>query len=247
MHLSIIGPGRLGSSLAQLLREAGWRIDLLGRRDRYDLATPIVLTVPDHAITLVASCISVGNIVLHTSGATDVNPLRPHRPAGSFHPLMTFPGPDVAIPPLLDVPAALAGDTSAIQLGRDIAAALGMRPFAVPGDRRLYHASAVIAGNFATVLLAEASEVLIAAGVPRSRASNILAPLALASLRNASINPATAITGPAARGDQHVLAEHRAALTEAGLGHIVALYDDLSNRASALALSNHSVSGRPEE
>ena len=68
---------------------------------------------------------------------------RTHRPAGSLHPLQSFPGPEVAGPPGRGVPAAVAGDPEAVSAATQIALDLGMRPFEVPGDRRLYHLAAV--------------------------------------------------------------------------------------------------------
>ena len=74
--------------------------------------------------------------VLHASGALDHQVLRPHRPAGSLHPLQSFPGPDVALPPLDGVPAAVAGDEAAVEVATRMAEGLGMVPFRVSGDRR---------------------------------------------------------------------------------------------------------------
>src|SRR5690606_24106560 len=138
--------------------------------------------------------------VLHCSGALPVDILRPHQPAGSLHPLMTFPGPALGLPALDGVPAAIDGDPEALAFATALVASLGMRPLRVTGDRRLYHAAAVIAGNFATVLLAHASEALAAAGVPADQAGEALLPLALESLRSAASDPAARLTGPVARG-----------------------------------------------
>ena len=117
------------------------------------------------------------------------------------------------MPDLTRVPAALAGDAEALAMGHRLAEVLGMRAFEVPGSRALYHCSAVMAGNFATVLLAEASRVLVAAGVPASEAPGILAPLAMASLGNAVEDPRAALTGPVARGDHQTLDAHREEVT----------------------------------
>lgn len=144
---------------------------------------------------------------------------------------MTFPGPD-RLPDLTGVPAALDGHPEARAAGEVIAKALGMRPLEVPGDRRLYHAAAVLAGNFSTVLLHEASRTLAAAGVPLSEAPGLLAPLAMQSLRNAvEHGPAASLTGPAARGDVTTLQGHRDALVAAGLADIVDLYDPATRAA----------------
>lgn len=231
MDIVILGPGRLGRSLAHLLRGTDWSVTLVGRNQPVPDGLPVLLTVPDTAIAAVARSLPGGRPILHCSGAADVSVLRPHAPAGSFHPLMTFPGPEVALPDLDGVPAALAGDRECIELGRALATTLGMDPLEVPGDRRLYHAAAVMAGNFATVLLAEAATVLEQAGVPRDRAAAALAPLALASLRNASTDPAAALTGPAARGDHATIQTHLTALADHDLDDSARVYEVLNAAA----------------
>lgn len=234
MRVAILGPGRLGRSLSVLLGRAGVQVHLLGRGEAVPQVDVALLAVPDARIAEVAAALPAGPVVLHTSGASPVDPLRPHRPAGSFHPLMTFPGPEVSLPDLAGVPAALAGDPEAVDAGRWLAARLGMTPLLVPGDRRLYHAAAVMAGNFATVLLAEAAGVLSHAGVPADEARRALIPLAIQSLRNAASDPAAALTGPAARGDHGTIAAHRAALAEAGLADPLALYEALDRATRRL-------------
>jgi len=233
MRIGIVGPGRLGRSLAILLERAGHLVATSGRHG-WPEADVVLLTVPDGAIAEAAARVQGTPVLLHCSGACRVDVLRPYRPAGSLHPLMTFPGPEVALPDLTGVPAAVAGDSAAVAAATSVATSLGMRPFLVPGDRRLYHASAVMAGNFATVLLAEAARVLTAAGVPAAEAPSILAPLAVQSLRNASDDPSTALTGPVARGDEATIERHRRALADAGLADVVALYELLTAHARRL-------------
>lgn len=232
-HVLIVGPGKLGRSLAYALRARGVDVRMVGRGAAIPAAPLTMLTVPDRAIHEVALLAPSGGILLHSSGATEVEALRPHRPAGSLHPLMTFPDPDLAPPRFEGVPAAVSGDAEARSAARWLATLLGMRPFEMEGDRRLYHAAAVLAGNFATVLLAEAAAVLAAAGVPADEAPALLAPLCLASVQNAArLGPAAALTGPVARGDTDVIAAHRAAL--AALPDRLATYDALL--AAALRL-----------
>lgn len=235
MRIAILGPGRLGRSLALLLARAGHDVHLHGREGLP--ATPVdvvLLTVPDAALPGVAAQLPAGTVALHTAGALPVDVLRPHAPAGSLHPLMTFPGPEVALPDLRGVPAAVDGDPAALATARGLCADLGLEPFTVPGDRRLYHAAAVLSGNFGTLLLAEAARALTAAGLPADRAGELLLPLATASLRHAARSPARALTGPAARGDDATVAAHRRALAEAGLDDLAALYDTLTERVRAL-------------
>ncbi len=226
MQIGIVGPGRLGRSLARLLRETGAEVDLVGR-ERPPRGAVVLLTVPDDRIEEAARALPPGPIVLHCSGTAPVDALAPHHPRGSFHPLMSFPGPHQT-PDLTGVPAALAGDPEALRAGEALARRLGMTPLRVPGDRRLYHAAAVFAGNFATVLLAEASALLAAAGIDPAEAPQLLAPLALRSIRNAAeVSPRAALTGPVARGDHNTVEQHRQAMADAGLQDQLHLYDAL--------------------
>lgn len=236
MQIAIVGPGRLGRSLATLLPGAGHRVTLHDRR--LDLPAQIDLiwlTVPDRSLSDVARALPEGPPVVHASGVSDLTVLKPHPRRASLHPLMTFPGPEIALPSLDGVPAAVdASDPSLLTTVEALARSLGLTPVRVPGDRRLYHAAAVMAGNLATVLLAEAGRALEAAGVPAQDARAMLAPLAQASLRNAVGRPAAALTGPVARGDTSTLDGHRDALRQAGLTDLLPLYDDGMSRAARI-------------
>jgi predicted short-subunit dehydrogenase-like oxidoreductase (DUF2520 family) len=231
MYVGIIGPGRLGSSLAQLLRQAGHRV-VMTRDDALPTDVEVaILTVPDGAISTVSDLLAQGPIVLHCSGATDLQPLSAHRHIGSMHPLMTFPGPQVALPDLRGVVAAIDGNAAGLDAARQLAESLGMRPVHVTGDRRLYHAAAVLAGNGATILLAEAVRLLVAAGVQHDVAADMLAPLVIRSVINAPPDPIATLTGPAARGDLQVLRGHNTAMKEAGLDDIARLHQSINEHA----------------
>jgi len=236
MQIGIVGPGRLGRSLAHLWAQAGHSVQVFGR-NVLPTGEVLVLTVPDAQLNAVAQGIPPGPVVLHCSGAKDLRVLAPHTRIGSFHPLMSFPGPEVHLPTLKGVPAAISGTPEAKAIAEKLANDLEMIPVEVPGDRRLYHAAAVMAGNFATVLLADAAEVLAHTGVSYEQALRMLLPLAQASLANAVEGPAKALTGPVVRGDQATLDAHREALREAGLLEHAHLYDQLTARAEKLLKS----------
>ncbi len=237
MHVALVGAGRLGRSLALLWSRAHHHTTLCGRGVPIPASADVImLTVPDRSLPELARQLAGDERpVLHCSGARDLEVLEPIRRRGGLHPLMTFPGPEVALPELEGVPAAIAGsDAQVLELARDLALALGMRPVVVPGDRRLYHAAAVIAGNFSTVLLGIAARVLTGAGVPADEAPAMLVPLALTSLRNASIDPAAALTGPVARGDEVILAAHRQAMSEYGMEDLLSWFDEMVVQAKEL-------------
>ena len=235
MDVAIVGPGRLGRSLDTLLRAQGVSVALCARGERVPAADVTLLTVPDGAIAAVAKELAPGRVVLHCAGSLGVEALRPHRPAGTLHPLMSFPGPEVSIPDLRGVGAAVSGDPEACQLAETLCAHLGLIPLTITGDRRLYHAAAVLAGNFATVLLADATRLLVAAGADPEHAASTLAPLALASIRGALPEPISGLTGPAARGDLVTIAAHREALSSGGFSALLRSYDALTERAKSLA------------
>lgn len=230
MDIGILGLGRLGRSLVPLLRNAGHTVQTWTRDQPLPEAELLWLMVRDDAVAEVAALIPPGSILLHASGSLDVDVLRPHRPAGSLHILQSFPGPEVGVPPLQGVPAAVSGDPDAVSAATLIAQSLGLEPVHVPGDRRLYHAAAVLAGNFATTLLGEGARALVEAGVDPEFACRMLAPLALASIEQAAeLGPAAALTGPFPRADKQTVAAHLNAL-ETTLPDLVALYQELGTR-----------------
>jgi len=232
MDVALIGPGRLGRSLAILLPAAGHRVLLVGRGEAIPACDLVWITTPDRALEAVARQLPPGVPALHSAGSRGADALAPHAPSGLLHPLMTFPGPELGLPSLAGVGAAIAGDPPAEACARQLAGDLGMVPFPAPREPALYHAAAAIAGNYIPVLLAEAARVLAAAGV--SNGTALLAPLAIESLHNAVRAPDRALTGPAARGDLDTLARHREALRAADLSEVSLLADALAERALAL-------------
>jgi len=229
-----MGMGRLARTIAPALAAAGHRVDPWRRGDPQPRAEVCLITVSDDAIADVAAWLEPGPVVLHTSGGRDHGVLRPHRPAGSLHPLQTFPGPELGSPPLRGVPAAVAGDPEARRVARQLATDLGLQPFEVPGDRRLYHAACVLAGNFTTVLLAEAARLLDSAGVDAGiPPAELLLPLLRTAADNAERHgPDAAITGPAIRGDQATVDGHIDALARSH-PELLPLYRALHARAAA--------------
>jgi len=235
MHIGIIGPGRLGRSLARLFEKKKCVVSLTGRELRLPTVDVRILTVPDRAIRKVAVALPIGTPTLHCSGALGLAELEPHTPIGTLHPLMTFPGPELGMPEERPVPAAISGDAAGIVYARKLAHLLDMVPFDVPNDRRLYHAAAVLSGNFSAVLLAEAAAILSDAGIPKDQAMSLLAPLTIQSIRNATADASLALTGPAVRGDRATSESHCAALREVGRSETSRLYELLAQQAIKLS------------
>ncbi len=215
MHtLRVIGAGRAGQSLARALERAGWRIDgLLGRGDDVGGAAGgvdlLVIATPDAAVADVAAAVEpvADTVVAHMAGSLGLDVLAPHARRASVHPLVSLPDPELGARRLADKAwFAVAGDRFAVE----VVASLRGRSFTVDDEHRAaYHAAASIAANHLVALLAQVERIAARVGVP----FEAYVDLARATLDNVAVlGPATALTGPAARGDAATLEHHLAAL-----------------------------------
>ncbi len=206
----MVGRGRLGTALADALKDAGYEVDgPLGRGADGDGADLVLLCVPDGEIAAAAAHVAGGRLVGHCSGATALAVLEPHE-AFSLHPLMTVTAAGARFD---GAGAAIAGRTDrALAAARRLALDLRMHPVEIAdADRVAYHAAASVASNFLVTLEAAAERLAATAGVDRA----LLAPLVRASLENwAAFGPQRALTGPVARGDEATVARQRSAVAE---------------------------------
>lgn len=246
--IALIGRGRLGTALAAEASAAGLDVRLAGRDGVSGAcagAELALLCVPDSEIEpacgTVAELASPPPLVAHTSGATGLEALERARRAGcetfSLHPLQTVPEGERR---LAGAPAAISGSgEAALEAGRALAKALGMRPFELPDEgRAAYHAAASIASNFLVALEESATELLAAAGLPDGR--ELLAPLVLRTAANWADRGGAALTGPIARGDEATVARHLAAIDELA-PELRPLYRELAERTQALAQRGQAV------
>lgn len=250
MRVALLGPGRLGRTLAILLPAAGVEAVPWARGEPIPRADVYWLTVRDTAIAEVARLLPVDAIALHASGARGPEALGERAERGLLHPLMTFPGPEVGIPSLVGVGARIAGSAAAVASAQAIARALGLVPFTLDGDPRAYHAAATVASNHLAALFLQSVEILTRAGLPAAEARQHLLPLAIESVRRVADAGALAITGPAARDDVATEAAHRAVLFPSE----ILLYDRMSEAIRALRaadaapdLESRSASGALDE
>lgn len=202
--IHIIGTGRAGGAIRARLRERG--LTVTDGREVEPAADLVILCVPDSAIREVAAAVEIGPWVAHVSGATRLASLAPHEFRFSVHPLQTLStsrGPDQ----LDGAWGAVSGDNpGALKRARWLAETLGLRPFEVAeADRALYHAAAVMGGNFLVTLHRAASRLLDEVGVP---------PDAIIPLMRRTIENEFELTGPIARGDWATVEAHLAALEE---------------------------------
>ncbi|SEC29129.1 Predicted oxidoreductase, contains short-chain dehydrogenase (SDR) and DUF2520 domains [Nocardioides exalbidus] len=177
----------------------------------------LLLTVPDDMLSNVVTVLSdsgairAGQVVVHTSGRHGLAVLEPARRVGArtiaMHPAMTFTGTDVDLPRLAGCVFGTTADEADRELTESLVADLGGRPMWVPEDRRtLYHAGLAHGANHLVTLVAEAMEILSAAGADDPAAT--LRPLLNAALDNALDHGDAALTGPIVRGDVETVRAH---------------------------------------
>jgi predicted short-subunit dehydrogenase-like oxidoreductase (DUF2520 family) len=223
MRYVIVGTGRVGTSMAAWLARFGHdvatlshaaaRADPAGARAALAAADIVAAAIPDGALAGWAGTnreALEGRLAIHFSGALAVAGL------WSYHPLFSFPR------------TALPGevmDRIALQAGAPpLAAVFPGAPnpeFTVPdADRALYHALAVLSGNFAAHLWNEAARIFAERFVlPPEK---VLAPYLAGIVDRFAESPLDSLTGPVARRDEATVAANLAAL--AGEPRLAALY-----------------------
>lgn len=235
--------GRHGAAARTAVRDAGINIPTYELED-LPQADLWLLAVADDGIADVADQIAAlsrdPSFAVHFSGyhlAAQMNALEGWSLA-SAHPNLSFANPDVAAAEFAGTFVGLEGDDPACVTAASLMSALGAECFRIGATAKpLYHAAAVIANNFPVVLQALAREAWAEAGVPEEVARHLGPSLLRAASRNLRhLEPAEALTGPAARGDTGVVQVETAALGEwrADAGE---LYAELSRLAARLKVS----------
>jgi predicted short-subunit dehydrogenase-like oxidoreductase (DUF2520 family) len=233
-----VGPGRAGTAVALALAGRGWRpvavagrtVDAASTQEAaarlgaraVDVADAgrdvdlVVVAAPDSAIADAAAALAPSlrpsALVIHLSGALTLHELdgvllsRPDVEVGSLHPLQSLPSGDTGRHRLAGSWCAVDGSPRVERL----ALSLGMRPFRIdPADRVRYHATACVASNHLVALLGQVERLAASAGVP----FEAFLPLVRGTVENvAELGPATALTGPVARGEHETVARHVDAL-----------------------------------
>lgn len=233
--IAIIGPGRVGGSLARALDASGATVTLAGRDTPVPDADVVIVAVPDAELDAV-----VGSLIralpdrttlAHTCGSAGLTPFAGRGRVGVFHPATPIP---TGATPLRDVYVAIGGDDPGRRVLRALADRIGARSFEVADDAWVrYHAALVHASNHLVALAADAAALL-------GDAQPTLVPLLEATVANiARLGPGDALTGPISRGDVATIRQHLAALPDP----IGASYRANGRRALALAVSTGRLDG----
>ena len=255
----VVGAGRAGRGLARAFRVSG--IDVVGLHGRREERTPDAVTagtLPSDLRKATAIIVAVrdaqldealGEIaaaetdrraaVLHASGSAEPKGLGALRaaghPCGTFHPLVPIADPARAAELFKGAWIGVDGDAPAIATADRLAGRLGAHTLRIPpGEKARYHAAAVLASNFPTVLATLAALLLTDAGVPPHESWDAVRSLMRGAVLNLDTDtPLAALTGPVVRGDAETVRRHLAALE--GAPELRRVYVELSRAAVEIA------------
>lgn len=204
--------------------------------------------IPDVAFDRLAVC--------HASGMHTAAVLEPLRKRGavvfSFHPLQTFPR-DFAVraivPHARGIVYGVDGPAGGVRMARRLSRALGGKCVLIPPDLRvLYHAACVAASNHLTTMLWVVQRMYDRLQVKGVGFYPMFGPIVEASLANiARTSPASALSGPIARGGIDTVAGHFEALRRS-LPSLIPYFAAVSVETVHLASAKGSLDpGREDE
>jgi predicted short-subunit dehydrogenase-like oxidoreductase (DUF2520 family) len=182
-----------------------------------------------------------GRMLAHASGRFGVGVLEPAVRLGALplalHPVMTFTGRTDDIDRLSGTCFGVTAPDVLRPVAEALVIEMGGEPvFIREQDRDLYHAALASAANHLITLVAQAADLLRAAGAQDP--ARLLEPLLTASLDNALRFGDAGLTGPVARGDADTVAAHVRALeaTPAATPTAVAAYVAMARLTADRAL-----------
>lgn len=248
-RIVMIGAGNVATHLAHALDNVGSVVQVMSRdiahasrlastlRDAVAVDTPeavatdadlYVIAVNDDSIAPLAGMLDCTHGTwVHTSGSVPMSVFEGRaRRYGVLYPLQTF-SRDMAVE-MSEVPFFVEGsDDSTAREIHDIAGAMSRTVYYADSElRRRLHVAAVFACNFTCQLWAEADALLGEAGLPFST----LLPLIGATFDKVkTVSPREAMTGPARRGDRHIVETHKEMLDSDRRGIYAMLSERIMN------------------
>ncbi len=203
----------------------------------------VLLGVPDDAIGSVvgelaaAGVVSEGQYVVHPSGMHGTAVLSPAAERGALvaaiHPAMAFRGHYSDVGRLYGCAMGVTAAPELHDFVEGIVHDLGGNPVWIAEENRaLYHGALAHGVNHLVTVIAQATQLLRAAGIPDPSA--VLGPLSQHALTDSIAHGDAALTGPIVRGDAQTVAAHLDAVSLAApavLPSYVALYEATVERA----------------
>ena len=221
--------------------------------DVVERAELVLLTVPDDVLADLVSGLAAtgawqsGQLVVHTSGRYGWRVLDAAVAAGAIplalHPAMTFTGTSLDLARLVDCCFGVTAPGPVLPIAQALVVEMGGEPVVIEEEMRpLYHAALAHGANHLVTLVAQALEMLRAAGV--ATPDRVLGPLLAAALDNALRRGDEALTGPVSRGDAGTVSAHLAAIAATGLPGAVDAYRSLARQTADRSLASGRL--RPE-
>ncbi|MFT5571863.1 MAG: putative short-subunit dehydrogenase-like oxidoreductase (DUF2520 family) [Cryomorphaceae bacterium] len=232
-RVTIIGKGKVGQSIAQLLLRSAYEITVFDRDideqlDFLAQAELVLLTVNDDDIEGLCEKLSrhfaKGSTIAHCSGSLGSDVLSSAKQNGCFiasaHPLNTFPN----LPSSLQTFASTKhgtflyseGDAQALELLQPVFQSIGFNTVVLESAAKpAYHAACVFACNYLTVLMDLSLQSAEAASLDRDKFWRAIQPLLASTLHNINVHGTVhALSGPIARGDVQTVTSHLASLSK---------------------------------
>lgn len=238
MNIALIGRGRVATHMGKALLQAGHQLTSVNSRTLAELpqhADIYIIAVKDSALQEVIQHLcsrlqtstpsfkegmGVGcpPLLVHTAGSMPLSVFDGYDcHAGVLYPMQTF-SMDREVN-FREIPLFIEGADPRI---RAVAESLSAHVYELStADRKYLHLAAVFACNFANHCYTLAADVLARKGLP----FDVMLPLVDETARKVhELHPTEAQTGPAARGDQNVMAAQSALLD----GRLQAIYNLMS-------------------
>ena len=220
-------------------------VPLVTPAEVFEQADLVLLAVPDDALPglveglVETGAVRTGQLVAHTSGRYGAAALDPATRVGALplalHPAMTFTGTALDLERLAGATFGVTAPEPLWPVAEALVVEMGAEPVRIAEEHRtLYHAALAHGSNHLVTLIADAMDVLRAAGVVEP--DRMLSPLLAATLDNALRQGDAALTGPVARGDAGTVAGHVAEIDRVA-PEVVAAYVALARRTAARALA----------
>ena len=242
VRILLIGAGRVGTAVAELLRRKGHSVVgvasrspsttepaglLLGSpgfqlEDEFPEFDIGLIGVPDSALAQVAlglvHAAAPGRVFCHFSGSQGIAPLAPLAEGGSeacaMHPVQAVPSVEAGIARLPGSAWGVTGSPPVVAWARRLVEEdLGGAIVEVSeANRPVWHAASVMTSNGIAALMALGERML--AGIGFEHPEEILGPLASGTVTNAREGGggAATLTGPLVRGERETVERHLSAL-----------------------------------
>jgi len=229
VHVTLLGGGNLANHLASVFLEAEGIIlsqiynrtfqNIEHLRNRVEITDDLsnlkpvdiyILAVSDEAISRLSLQLKhLNGLLVHTSGAMDMDTLQPCKRIGVFYPLQTFTKSKKVDFNLVPI-CIEAQETKDLFLLETMANCISKQVYKIDSlQRNKLHVAAVFVNNFVNYLYTIGEDICVENQIP----FEILQPLILETAKKINdIPPALAQTGPAMRNDTKTFEIHKQSL-----------------------------------